>query len=127
MSPDDHHEQPIDTGGGPIDDDSRTERLISMLVELRHLPAAARDAMLSAVERVLVQSTPQTHPLPSADTAQHMREQFAAAHHDGMEALKTGDYDRLGDAIERERVLIDAEDASRKSQAAEVPKPPIVD
>ena len=37
---------------------------------------------------------------------QRLANEFAAAHREGVEGLRTGDYARLGAAVERERRLI---------------------
>ena len=44
-----------------------------------------------------------------------LKAEFDAAHADGMAALKRGDYDAFGNAIERERKVIDAMGARIKS------------
>jgi hypothetical protein len=40
-------------------------------------------------------------------TTRKLKTQFAAAHRDGMAALREGDYRKLGLAIERERALVE--------------------
>ena len=43
----------------------------------------------------------------AADTLARLRQEFRAAHAKGTAALRSGDYEALGEAIDAERKLID--------------------
>jgi hypothetical protein len=45
--------------------------------------------------------------LAARQKTRDLKARFAAAHRDGMAALKSGDYDALGEAIRREHSIID--------------------
>jgi hypothetical protein len=69
-----------------------------------------------------------TEGLVTADPAAELskrhsdrNDQFKAAHRKGMAALKTGDYRALGDAINRERELIDEQTSIIKKSTESVP------
>ncbi|HYC56762.1 MAG TPA: hypothetical protein VEL28_17660 [Candidatus Binatia bacterium] len=41
------------------------------------------------------------------ERAKEIKSRFDAAHRDGMSALKTGDYDKFDDAVQRKRAAIE--------------------
>ena len=45
-----------------------------------------------------------------------LRKEFQKAHKDGMEALTAGDFDALGDAIKRERDIIEKQKKSAEKR-----------
>ena len=47
-------------------------------------------------------------------TTQAAKRDFDAAHGDGMEALKRGDYEAFGDAVKREREAIESMPVPKK-------------
>jgi hypothetical protein len=50
------------------------------------------------------------------------RKRFAAAHEKGMRALRTHDYDALGEAIREERKLIEEQAVQVRAAAARTPR-----
>ena len=50
------------------------------------------------------------------------RKRFAAAHEKGMRALRTHDYNALGEAILEERKLIEEQAVQERAAAARTPK-----
>ncbi len=57
-------------------------------------------------------------PLAPAES-RDLKADFAAAHQDGMAALKDGDLDKFGDAIAREGALIDEQQENIDKTKAE--------
>jgi LDH2 family malate/lactate/ureidoglycolate dehydrogenase len=70
--------------------------------------AIRRDLQANAAQNPSL-TNPGTGPQHTVAAAQSLNEAFQRAHKAGMAALKAGDYNGFGEAVEFERALIDEE------------------